>query len=894
MELVSLCPLRAASIVWQPARGAYALTVVVRATFDLAPAESPLAKHQEHPSDADNHWNDDPARSVHVASDLAPFKARADITLVGHAFAPRAEPVHSLVAGLLVGEVDKSIEVFGQRTFTQAGELREGARFTKMPLRWERAAGGPDTMNPVGMRPDAADLYGAVAVPNLQPTGLLVTTPADFIQPIGFGPVAPSWPQRREKLGRHAATWSTATWTGQPWPDDIDPSFWNAAPPDQQIAAIRDNERIILQNLHPKHGRLVTSLPGLRPKAFVETTSAAPSELPLVCDTLHIDTDRAACALTWRGQLPLEGPAQPGTVLIAMEGPGQRITWDDILALRSEARPTPSRHHWIPEDEGDREPEEPSSRRIAGPTVPSASSLPRRRPRDPLTGTLEASSSSPKQGDALPFVKQDQPVALPTEPRAARAEPRISRIPGSDIEDPDTASTSDRPTGSDATPAWLAASGSAVMRSPVYEGASAPQSPAAVPPGLASLEPAPPARMPIPATPPGAIPPPPAELLTPPAAVIAPPVNLSPWATSSMSAMAPAAPITNVPWSPSPQDPGRGAPGPQDPWDTRVLGHGPAGGAVAASDAAAAASTEAAIVAPPDDDPAKAQPAIAPTRGHAREYLDLLWYDRESVARVRSTKAFRPALEQSAPKDAGWLDDIEEPVKEAPEVADRRDILRVMTRSAPVESEGMSQALADAIDEDGLFTTPLILASSDLTFPFDEIETLKAMVAVSNPLVGADKKLRETVDAATDVLKSEWPAPPDVLDALIVRIKEAFSQGPRAVAPGYLESCTEKRLLEGRHYQKKTVLGEPRVRALLATHSSSTPIPTYLPDALSKKLPLFQRIKATLIAEVHGQQDQYEAHPIALVVLAIARVLPIPALARQREQARGPGRPRST
>src|SRR5206468_2579065 len=111
----------------------------------------------------------DPQRSLYSPSDLAPFKQRGDVMLVGHAFAPRGEPVRSLVVRIIVGEVDKSIEVHGERAWSPDGLLREGPRFAKMPLRYERAAGGPDTRNPVGIRPDGRpDVYGNVAIANLQ------------------------------------------------------------------------------------------------------------------------------------------------------------------------------------------------------------------------------------------------------------------------------------------------------------------------------------------------------------------------------------------------------------------------------------------------------------------------------------------------------------------------------------------------------------------------------------------------------------------------------------------------------------------------------------------------------------------------------------------------------
>src|SRR5689334_17838914 len=100
MDVVSVSLLRVASVVWQPRRGAWALTVVCKATYTLVPVESKLAQEQEYPNEDDNHWNDDPARSLYSPSDLAPFKPRADVMLVGHAFAPRKEPVRSLVARL--------------------------------------------------------------------------------------------------------------------------------------------------------------------------------------------------------------------------------------------------------------------------------------------------------------------------------------------------------------------------------------------------------------------------------------------------------------------------------------------------------------------------------------------------------------------------------------------------------------------------------------------------------------------------------------------------------------------------------------------------------------------------------------------------------------------------
>jgi hypothetical protein len=296
------------------------LTVVCKATFVLRPGESTLAPDQDPPNEADTYWNDDEPRSLHMASDLVPFKRHADVFLVGHAYSPHGQPVSSLVARLAVGDVDKAIEVHADRAWTPDGKLHEGVPFTKMALHYERAAGGPETSNPVGVRVDAPpDMYGMVSIPNLQPPGFCVTRPGEAISPIGFGPIAAMWPARLAKLYQHAAAWDHRHWRRRPLPEDIDAAFFNVAPPDQQVSEIQANERIVLENLHPEHARLVTSLPGVAPRAMVEGLGMANRAMVLRCDTLCIDTDRGVCNLVWRGQVALARADELGRVVISTD-----------------------------------------------------------------------------------------------------------------------------------------------------------------------------------------------------------------------------------------------------------------------------------------------------------------------------------------------------------------------------------------------------------------------------------------------------------------------------------------------------------------------------------------------------------------------------------------------
>ncbi len=244
-----------------------------------------------------------------------PFKRRADVLLLGHAYAPPGRSVRSLRARIQVGEVDKTIEVFGARAMSLDGLLHEGPPFSKMPLYWEYAAGGPETDNPVGMRADVADAQGATPLPHLQPPGLHVTRRGDYVPPVGFGPIAPQWPPRQARLHAALAHWDYRRWGHGALPPQLDPGFFNAAPLDQQLDALRADERIVLEHLLPGHARLVTNLVPVEPRGRVEIPGRATEELALRCDTLSVDTDRGTCTLTWRALLVVD-PALAGRVIV--------------------------------------------------------------------------------------------------------------------------------------------------------------------------------------------------------------------------------------------------------------------------------------------------------------------------------------------------------------------------------------------------------------------------------------------------------------------------------------------------------------------------------------------------------------------------------------------------
>ncbi|WP_437764910.1 DUF2169 domain-containing protein [Sorangium sp. So ce281] len=411
MDVHSCCPLRAAALRWQPRPGSHALTVICKAAFELRPGESPLADAQEEPLHADAHWQNDPRRSLRAAGDRVPFKRRADVLVLGHAFAPAAAPVTSLAARIAVGSIDKSIEMHADRAWTADGRILVAEPFARAPLTWERASWGAN--NPAGIAPSGPpDERGLRPIPNIVPRGFVLRSPADPIPAVGLGPIAPTWYPRAALLGRYASTWDHRAWNARPLSEDFDGAFFNAAPLDQQLAELRGDETIVLENLHPTYAQLTTKLSTINPLVTVRRASGDVQDVRLRVDTLCIDTDRAIATLVWRGMVLLGHAGETGAVMVTMEGPALAAEAEGTVML---VGPTTTRTA-------------DAAARSALPFVQAAGPIPTihemarqpatsRRDDDEGTGTLwhQVKSAAP----ALPF----QSTAAPAPPAAVAMEP---------------------------------------------------------------------------------------------------------------------------------------------------------------------------------------------------------------------------------------------------------------------------------------------------------------------------------------------------------------------------------------------------------------------------------------------------------------------------------------
>jgi hypothetical protein len=836
MEVASLCPLRVSSLLWRASTGGFALCVIAKATYDLRPGELHLSEQQDDLNEDDNFWDDDPNRSLRAPSDLVPFKPRADVVLVGKAFAPNKVPVRSLVARLAIAGVDKSLEVHGDRAILADGSLREGAPFVSMQLRYERAVAGPD--NPVGTRVDPR----SGALPNLQLPG----RPMDAA---GFGPIAPTWRERRGKLGRHAGSFPPRSYGDTPVPEDLDASYFNVAPADQQAERLDLGERLTLEHLHPQTPRLVAELPRARTRAFVERGGGL-EEVSLVCDTLWIDTDRAVCTLTWRGTIGLHGPGDEGRVSVLLEPPGRPLTWPEIQQLCRGGRAAA-------EDAAQRPASAQGSQRLAAPPRfaggggfddphTRADEYPRRGEgtREYVVPVREAA-----RVDALPFdASRTGDAGLHG---AAAALPFLPATSGE--------STASRPALGATRPPWLEAKGVALpaspdagetlqpgaLRVPVrwpregsvdaarLPGTQAPSAPQPVPAFVME------ARQVAPAPPPLTV-----------GQATAPPLTVG-QATAPPLTVGQAAAVVLQPQPVAAPDP---------------LGASSAGALLTASNLAA---SEAKAGATADAPVSRADAG----RASSAEIVDLLWFEAGLADRVRVHPPWLAMIARlrRVPPEPAYDDD---PPEDPPEVVDRRDVFAALTDAEPTSVDDLEACVAAATTERGAFTPPLAALRGELELSFDDVETLKATVATVAPFAaGPDKRLKDAFDAATAALESPTLAASGrAVDTLTTRVREAFAAGSWSLPAGYLDQQVERSLVEQRKYQKRSLLGETWIRATMGPRGSAAPV--YLPASLAGKLPLYARFAARLVVEVHLQQDQYESHPFALRGLALARTTP--------------------
>jgi hypothetical protein len=294
--------------------------IVLRSTWSIPSTGPMLLLPEQEPLVMADTYHGAPGRSSpRVESDLAPYKPRADISVVGSARAPGGVPTAAWEASVRVGSLAKTVRVTGPRRWERARDwaLSEPEACTEVPLCYELAFGGtarhrdgrdaPFAENPVGLgHAPAGSLDDVDVVPAPQ-----IESPDDPIRelgvthrPVGFGLLGRAWEPRLARAGTYDDAWLAHTWPRLP--DNFDFAYWNAAPAD--LTAPRwlvGDEAVELTGLFADGPRRF-QLPGVWVYALAIPHDGPAIPYPMKLDTVSFDVDAARASLTWRLALPIE------------------------------------------------------------------------------------------------------------------------------------------------------------------------------------------------------------------------------------------------------------------------------------------------------------------------------------------------------------------------------------------------------------------------------------------------------------------------------------------------------------------------------------------------------------------------------------------------------------
>jgi len=323
------------------------IAVVVKGTFTLVPNEAAVPAEEQLPIA----FADEPAGEKGDAkweSDIAPFKPRADIVVVGAVQTPGKQPAQTLEASIRVGRVQHTIRAFGTREWRKRGRLDLPEPFTRIELSAENAFGGiaPSgdfcAENPMGkgffVAGGKQDGTG-IELPQLESPREPIRSWTNHPKPVGLGVYPRMAKPRLDYLGTYDKNWREKR-SPLP-PEDFRFDYHNCAYPELQVEGyLRGDEEFELTHLN-REGRLSGRLPGITPSAVVERfptdvpgvagspnfADRPPAGKPSAPVTLNLDTlllfpDDGRCCLVWRGLCPVADLTIPEVKKVTISGVG--------------------------------------------------------------------------------------------------------------------------------------------------------------------------------------------------------------------------------------------------------------------------------------------------------------------------------------------------------------------------------------------------------------------------------------------------------------------------------------------------------------------------------------------------------------------------------------------
>jgi hypothetical protein len=281
-------------------------------------------------------WGEPGISSYKYEPQTAFMKPATDIVLIGHAY-PLASTATESAVRLCVGSLEKTVRVIGDRYWVKTFgtiSMTFPEPFERIPLIYENAFGGWDRRhidpdehrfdprNPVGIgfRSKHGQFEEGVRLPNLEDPRYPISNYDDTPPPAGFGFISPEWQPRASFAGTYDETWMKERMPLLP--NDFDRRFFNAASSGLVAPGyLRGDEPVLIENASP-HGTLSFNLPGVPPpQCRVQLVGRQDAQIPMLLDTVTINTDEDLLLLLWRGYLPVQnGPHDVVSIKISSEG----------------------------------------------------------------------------------------------------------------------------------------------------------------------------------------------------------------------------------------------------------------------------------------------------------------------------------------------------------------------------------------------------------------------------------------------------------------------------------------------------------------------------------------------------------------------------------------------
>ncbi|PKG84092.1 DUF2169 domain-containing protein [Colwellia sp. 75C3] len=307
LQLNNSTPFSADIATFPNEKGIDSLYVIVKATFIMGQQWS-LADEQTPPQKADEYWGEPGLSSIKALSDFHIGKNCTDILMQGNACALNNQNVKQLDVHLAVGQVQKTVRVFGDRQWVN-GVPSSAVPFQSMPLVYERAYGGQHQVDESTILAEERNLVGCGfsgkrskaemegrALPNIEDPNQLIQGIKDTPIPAGFAPICSYWTPRTQWAGTYDETWQT---TRAPYlPIDFDKRFLNAAHPDLVYPGyLQGGEPLVIKGMHPA-GDINLSVPHVKMSCNVMLKDEA-MPVTLNIETLTLHPNQKQLSMVW-------------------------------------------------------------------------------------------------------------------------------------------------------------------------------------------------------------------------------------------------------------------------------------------------------------------------------------------------------------------------------------------------------------------------------------------------------------------------------------------------------------------------------------------------------------------------------------------------------------------